>query len=263
MTPRLAVELIRRGFRRHATYRAGTVAGLVTNTVFGLLRGAVLVAAIEAAAAPIAGFDRARALSYVWLGQALIAPVALFRWTDIADRIRTGELATDLARPADFQAWWLCDDLGRGLYQVATRTVAQLAVGALLGQLLAPQPWPRVLAFALGVVLAVVVSFGVRFLANLWVFWTLDARGPIAVYQVLCIGLSGFVVPIDFYPDWLATLQRLLPFASLVQAPIDLYLGNRAPLGVLALQALWAVTLLAAGRAVLVAATRRLEVQGG
>ena len=263
MSVRLAIELMRRGFRRHATYRSATVAGIVTNTVFGLLRGAVLVAAIDAAASPIAGFDRERALTYVWLGQALIGPVAIFRWTEIADRIRTGELASDLCRPADFQTWWFCDDVGRGIYQVDVRGVTQLSIGALIGQVLAPNPWGRVVLFVVSVGLAIAVSFGLRFLANLWVFWTLDARGPASVYTVLCVGLSGFIIPIDFFPDWLAAAQRLLPFAALIQGPIDVYLGHRSAAAVIGLQLVWATALAIAGRMVLARATHRLVVQGG
>ncbi len=263
MHPRLAIELVRRGYRRHATYRAGTAAGIATNTIFGFLRGSVLTAAIVAAAQPIGGYDRAAALTYVWLGQALIGPIAIFRWTDISDRIRSGDLASDLSRPADFQLWWLCDDFGRGIYQSVVRGSIQIAIGAAIGQVMAPASAAHSLAFVASVALAVLVSFGLRFLANLWVFWTVDPRGPTSVLLILMVGLSGFTVPLDFYPEWFATLQRALPFASLVQGPIDVYLGHRAVLGVLVLQALWAVALLLAGRAVMAAATRRLVVQGG
>jgi ABC-2 type transport system permease protein len=263
VTPRLAIELIRRGYRRHATYRAGTVAGIATNTIFGLLRGAILTAAIAAAAQPIAGYDRERALTYVWLGQALIGPIAIFRWTDISDRIRSGDLASDLSRPADFQLWWLCDDFGRGLYQALVRGTIQIAIGAVIGQVLLPQPSANLLWFALSVALAILVSFGLRFVTNLWVFWTVDPRGPTSVLLVLMVGLSGFTVPIDFYPDWFATIQRALPFAALVQGPIDVYLGHRSVMTVLSLQLVWGVALLLVGRAVMTAATRRLVVQGG
>lgn len=263
MHARLAIELVRRGFRRHATYRAATVAGIVTNTVFGIVRGSILIAALRAAGTPIGGYDEARTLAYVWLGQALIGPIAIFRWTEIADRIRTGELASDLARPADFQAWWLCDDLGRGLYQIVARGAAMFVIGLLLTDMVLPDaPW-RWAALALSVLLAVVISFGARFLANLWVFWTLDARGPLALYTLFGVALSGFVVPLDFFPPWLAALQRALPFAGMVQAPIDVYLGTRSAWSVLLLQGLWGVALLLAGRAVLTVAVRRLVVQGG
>jgi len=34
-------QLVRAGYRRYATYRQATLAGLTTNVVFGLLRAAV------------------------------------------------------------------------------------------------------------------------------------------------------------------------------------------------------------------------------
>ncbi len=39
-------QLVRAGFRRYATYRQASVAGLATNVVFGLLRAAVLTAVL-------------------------------------------------------------------------------------------------------------------------------------------------------------------------------------------------------------------------
>jgi ABC-2 type transport system permease protein len=78
--------------------------------------------------------------------------------------------------------------------------------------------------------------------------------------------LSGAVVPLAFFPGVLDTLLRLTPFASMLMAPIDVYVGE--PIGgsagtALALQASWAVALYGAGRLVLAAGTRKLVVQGG
>jgi ABC-2 type transport system permease protein len=57
-----------------------------------------------------------------------------------------------------------------------------------------------------------------------------------------------------------------LPFAAMVQAPIEVWLGHAQGLellGLLALQAFWALVLLAVGRGVLAAGMRKLVIQGG
>jgi ABC-type uncharacterized transport system permease subunit len=87
--------LARSGFRRYATYRQATVAGAVTNTVFGLLRCYVLLAVAAGAGGLAAGYDSAQLATYVWVGQGLLAVVMLWGWSDLADRIRTGAVATD------------------------------------------------------------------------------------------------------------------------------------------------------------------------
>ena len=113
-------------------------------------------------------------------------------------------------------------------------------------------------------VLAVTVSFGVRFIVNVSTFWLLDVRGPQMTATVLANVMSGFVVPIAFYPAVGGRVLTNLPWAAFVQAPIDIFLERpHAPFW-LVRQTVWAVVLLAVGPGVMfAAATRRLVVQGG
>jgi ABC-2 type transport system permease protein len=101
---------------------------------------------------------------------------------------------------------------------------------------------------------------------NLLAFWLLDFRGPYVLGLAVSNLLSGLAIPLVFFPGALGDVLRALPFASMLQAPIDVYLGEElggSTVGVLALQAVWALALLGLGRAVLAAGTRKLVVQGG
>ena len=69
-----------------------------------------------------------------------------------------------------------------------------------------------------------------------------------------------------FFPGWLRTIANVLPFASILQSPVDIWLGKRHGLelaGTLALQVFWAVVLLGLGRLALRSGSRKLVVQGG
>lgn len=136
-------------------------------------------------------------------------------------------------------------------------------MGAIFYRLRWPAPATRWLAIALSLTLAIAVSFGLRFLASLAVFWTIQRRGVWAAHSALLLVLSGFILPLAFYPHWAATILRALPWASAVQAPIDVFLDRRPWPGVVALQLAWAIALLALGRAVTRAAHGKLVVQGG
>ena len=83
-------QLIRAGYRRYAGYRQAALAGLSTNVVFGLLRAAVL-AAVLAERGTVGGYDLATAITYVWLGQGLLAVVLLWGDTEFSDRVRSEE----------------------------------------------------------------------------------------------------------------------------------------------------------------------------
>lgn len=264
---RLDWEFARRGYRRYAAYPGATVAGLFTNVFFGFLLAYILLAVYEGADV-IGGYDARDAIAYVWLAQGLLSVVASFgpSWIELAERVRTGDVATDLQRPVDLQRALFAQDVGRAGYQLLYRAAPQFLLGALLFEVTIPAEPVRWLAFAASVSLAIAVSFALRFIVNLTSFWLLDYRGTYLMALVVSQVLSGLIVPLSFFPGTFGDVARALPFAAMLQAPIDIYVG--APLGgstalVLLLQGTWAVLLLAAGRALLGAGTRKLVLQGG
>ena len=261
---RLDWEIAKRGWRRYAAYPWATVAGAFTNSIFGFLQAYILLAVYRHRTA-IGGFDSADAVTYVWIAQSMIMTVYIFNWQELALRIRDGSIAVDLTRPLDPQRYWLAFDLGRAPYHFLFRGFLPFVLGALVFDLRYPSPLDA-LAFLVSLTLAVVVSFGVRFLYNSAAFWLLDYRGGMTLTITTVLFLSGMVMPIRFFPDWLREAAYALPFAAILQTPVDVWLGKREGLalaGFLALQAVWALALLALGRLALARGTRKLVVQGG
>jgi ABC-2 type transport system permease protein len=262
---RLYWEIARRGYRRYAAYPGATFAGIFTNIVFGFLIAYILLAVFHERG-EIGSYDAGDAVTYTWLAQGLLMTVYIWGWYEVALRVQSGDVATDLQRPLDFQRYWLAQDLGRAAYHALFRGVPPFVVGALVFDLSLPRDPVIWLAFPLSVALAVVVSFAFRFLFNLGAFWLVDYRGVAIIAMVISTFFSGQLVPIVLFPDWLAHLAWALPFASMVQAPIEVFLGHAqgAKLaGLLALQTFWAGALLLVGRAAFASGTRKLVVQGG
>lgn len=256
------------GFRRHSTYRQATVAGAVTNTVFGFLHCYVLLAVTVGADDGLAaGYDRARLATFVWVGQGLLTVVLFWGWSDLADRIRTGDVATDLLRPVHPVASYLATDLGRAAYATLTRFVPPVLTGPLFFDVYLPRRWPTVPLFACSALLAVLVSFGCRYLVNATCYWLHDVRGPMMLWTLASGVLAGLYFPLRFLPDGLAAaLWVATPFPSLMQTPLDVLVERDPPatqVALVGLQALWATLMLAGCLAVQRRAERRLVVQGG
>lgn len=249
-----------------STYRGATFAGVFTNSVFGFLRAYVLLAVLDARPG-IGGYDARDAVTYTFVTQGLLATVYAFGDTDIAARIRTGDIVSDLYRPVDFQAYWLATDLGRAAFQAIFRGVPPLLIGSLVFTMKLPSDIGTWIVFLVSVWLAVVVSFGVRFLASLSGFWLLDTRGVWQITSLVAMFLAGLTIPLSFLPGGLGELARWLPFASMSQLPVDIFLGEHPALldavAILARQAAWAALLLWAGRLVATRAFRKVVVQGG
>jgi len=256
------LRLAAAGFRRYSTYRTAALAGLATNVVFGFMRCAVLLT-VFAGSAQVAGYDPAAAVTFVWVGQALIDVVLTWGNTGLAERVRSGDIAIDLVRPWDLQLAALAEDLGRAGFSMMVRFVPPMLVGAAFYELRLPGTVLGWAAFALGVVLAIVIGFAVRFLLNLTAFWLLDWRGVFGLYAVLSSVFGGLVLPVGMFPQWARVAIWCTPFPATLQVPADLLVGRGAALPLLAHQLAWAVALLWLGRVVLRRAERVLVVQGG
>ncbi|MFJ2603507.1 ABC transporter permease [Streptomyces sp. NPDC087425] len=262
---RLYTAVAAGGFRRYATYRVATAAGVFTNTVFGLIF-VYTYRALWDAKPHLGGYTQAQAITFVWVGQAMLSTLAIGGSrveAELMERIRTGDIAVDLYRPADLQWWWLATDLGRASFELIGRGVLPFAFGALVFPLAVPGEWTTWVAFLVSVGLGMVVSFGLRYLAALLTFWLMDGAGVTAMVMFVGLFCSGMTLPLNVFPGALGEVVRVLPWSSLLQRPADVLLGRGDVWGTFVFQGAWAVVLLALGRWVQSVATRRVVVQGG
>ncbi len=266
--PALYSAVAVRGFRRYSTYRAATLAGVFTNTVFGIIIAYTFLALWDQRP-HLGGYGPQQALTFVWVAQALIMPVGLFSGSfadEFAERVRSGAVAVDLHRPVPLLWWRFAEDAGRAAYHFLSRGVAPVLIGSLLFELAWPAHAATYAWFLIAVALAVAVGFGIRYLLGLLAFWVIDTRGFVALVTITQIFFSGMVLPLVVFPDWLRTVAEVLPFRCLVQVPADVLLREdtgTAALPLLAVQVLWVVLLLVAGQLLTAAAVRKVVVQGG
>lgn len=264
---RAYLALAAAGFQRYATYRQAMVAAVVTNSVFGFLRIAVMLAVIGAGTRTVVGYDERQLATFVWAGQGLIGVVLLWSLPELADRIRSGDVITDLLRPIDPVWQLLAADFGRAGYAAVTRFVGPVIIGALVFELYAPRRAVTYALFVCSAMLATIVCFGCRYLVNAAAYWLLDARGPNMFWTLTSGILGGIYFPVWFFPDALAAaLIVLTPFPSVIQIPLDVLVERGSPglqLALLGVQAGWVVAILALCHWVQARGERKLVIQGG
>ncbi|QDP98423.1 ABC transporter permease [Microlunatus elymi] len=253
-------------FRRQSTYRLALAAGVFTNSIFGFIRFSVFYAALIGAGGTIAGYDKAEASTYVWLGQGLLAGIGLMSQHEVSERVRTGEIAIDLSRPLDLQLSYWARDFGRAALMLPARGLLPLIIGALTTGLALPDSWTAAPLGLFSLACAVSISFLLRYGVNLISFWTFDVQGYANLYLLLMSLLSGFYVPVHIFPGWLQTIAQASPFPSMFQSPIDVISGRvigGAALQVIGVQLIWIAVLVLITRLMMWRAQSRLVVQGG
>jgi ABC-2 type transport system permease protein len=257
--------LTRISIQRQFTYRAATFAGLATNAFFGLLRAAMMVA-LYAGQGSVSGMTIQDAITYTGLTQAMIAFLSLFSWFEIINSVQSGQVGADLLKPVSYFRFWMAQDLGRSLVSLLLRGLTLMVFYALVFDITVPQLPGQWLALVIALGLAWLVSYTWRFLINLAAFWTPDAVGVARFFFALSWVMSGFFMPLNFYPQWFVRLCYLTPFPSMVSTVVNIYLGlldGPAMVQALFVQALWALGLAVLSSLVLAAGVRRLVIQGG
>jgi len=260
-------------FQLMLQYRAAAIAGFVTQCWFGVIR-ILIFAAFYAGGAAHAPMSLANAVTYTWLGQAFLAFLPWAPDPDVADMVRSGAVAYERLRPVDTYAWWYARALGWSLARVAPRAVLMVAFASVLLPLVGlgkwglPPPSSPVAAgfFALSVVGMVLLSAAITLMINTVVVATMTDKGAGALAAAVVNMLSGLVLPLAFFPDWLRPWLRAQPIAGLIDIPFSIYFGGLSgwsAAGAIALQFGWVVILVLAGRAWLGRSMRRLQVQGG
>lgn len=251
--------------QRQFTYRAAALAGLATNFFFGLLRAAVMVA-LYGSQTQVNGLSLQDAITFTGLTQACIAFLSLFGWLEIVHSVNSGQVGTDLLKPMSYFGFWMAQDLGRSLVNLLVRGLPIMAFYMLAFDITVPNSPQQWAALALAISLAWMTSFSWRFLINLSAFWSPNAVGFCRLFFALSWFLSGFFMPLRFFPEWFQQLCYLTPFPQMINTPIEIFLGqlNRAQtLQAISSQAAWICALVIIGQLVRVAGVRRLVIQGG
>lgn len=259
-------QLLVAGFRRQWHYKLAMFAGLFTNSIFGFVRASVMVAAIGATGG-FAGYDAGSIGAYVWISQGLLGAMQFMApEIELAERVRTGDIAIDFLRPVDVQLGNLAADLGRALCTLIPRGIPSLVIGSLTFGLVLPTTPESYLLGALSILLAAAISYLSLFALTMIGFWVVETRGFRSLYQTAGTFLAGLFVPVHIFPDRLRAIAESTPFPSMLQIPVDVLSGRVVgwdAVQLMVTQLFWLLVVGALGRVMLAVGRRKLEVQGG
>jgi ABC-2 type transport system permease protein len=121
-------------------------------------------------------------------------------------------------------------------------------------------------ALIVSLILAWIISFTWRFLVNLTGFWTPDARAIGRFGFALLYFVTGFLMPLRFFPDWFVHLCSYTPFPYMVNTVVEIYLGVLSGTHLLielTKQAVWVILLVMICQLTLRSGVRKLVIQGG
>jgi ABC-type uncharacterized transport system permease subunit len=258
------IEVARVHIRRAYMYRFNVVvAFLLTGITIYLLT--VVWRAAYGEQRVVDGIALEQMLVYLTIANLQVRFLSQEVDEDIRDRIREGQIAFDLNRPAAYPGQLMAGAVGDMIGALPFLVVA-LPVALIAGELRPPDSMETALAYIASLLLAWIVAVQLNLVIGLTAFWTLEMTGFQMIYRLVANFATGALIPLWFMPDAVRALIQVLPFQAIAFVPVSIYVNAPATGGVLTalgLQVLW-IGLLALGvRWIWSHAFRHTVIQGG
>jgi ABC-2 type transport system permease protein len=248
------------------TYRSSFLLAIVTNAISLLAQLFVWRAIYGATSATLAGYSLAQVTSYVLISNMLYIALDNRVDDDIAADVMRGDIVIHFLRPVNYLATRLFAALPVMLLNLVLVSLPVAALGAMSFGLQAPAPADCAL-FACSACLSLVIGFALNAMVGALAFVTTNIWGARLIKSAVIGLLSGYVIPLSFLSPGLRGAVAWLPFQSMINTPVNLFLGHYsgvdAALATLGQQALWGSVLLAACFWLWDTLAGKLELNGG
>ncbi len=162
----------------------------------------------------------------------------------MSESVKDGSIAYILNKPYDFLLYQFSTAMGETIFRAMLNAVfGGLTVLWLVGAPEHPEGFLIALPAILG---AWVLHFCINAMIGLSAFVVEDVSAFSWIYQKLAFIFGGMLIPLDFYPQWLQTFAKFLPFSSAIYGPARLFVTPTTQIfiNVMTLQAGWIIALI-------------------
>lgn len=184
----------------------------------------------------------------------------------IADAVKSGSIATDMIKPINLFTLYFAEDIGNIIFNLFFSTIPMFIVAVIVFGLPVPASAEHFWLFLASFVLGYGINWTFSATFSLISFTAIDLGPVFSIKYHFVNMLSGAIIPLWFFPEWLSNVLYFLPFVYMFQEPLSMYIGKYTPdecLVKLGIQAAWFVGLLVIFAFAQSRATRRVLVQGG
>ena len=184
----------------------------------------------------------------------------------ITESVQTGAIAIDLMRPVNIFGVFFAENLGSVTALFFQNLLPIFIIGSLFIKLPAPRSAPQFMLFLISLVLAFFINWYLSVIFGMFSFKVIEMSALIQVKKHLVRLLSGSMIPLWFFPNWLRSVLEILPFPYIYQLPLSIYVGHYTSESLvrgLIIQILWVMVLFLIETRLEKQAIKHVMVQGG
>lgn len=172
----------------------------------------------------IKGFNFEQMINYhIWAFVVSLVAQGHGSW-NLAEDIRMGRISSYLIYPFNFWEFHTASWLS---FQVIQMIIAAITLGIIsfFGLLV----FPSLNYFLIGVAYTLFISlfwFTLQYLTGVLAFWLEETWILRVMLSIVAYFLSGAIIPLDLYPEWLVNILNYTPFPYLTYYPIKIFMGQ-------------------------------------
>jgi ABC-2 type transport system permease protein len=255
--------LLRVGLAEAVAYRAELLIWILSTTMPLVMLALMTAVAREG---PVGRFGASEFTAYYLA--ALVVRLLTGAWViwEVNFEIRQGTLAYRLLRPVHPLVAYACENLGALPLRFAVAIpLAAVAVAIVGGGHVTGDPL-LLLAFPLSLLGAWLITFLAMSIIGALAFYLESSSSLFELWLGLFGVFSGYLIPLELFPGWLATAARFLPFRYMLAFPVEMIVGmtpRSAALLELGIQWAFVGALALGARAVWRQGLRRFAAFGG
>jgi ABC-2 type transport system permease protein len=184
---------------------------------------------------------------------------------EMIDGIRSGELNKYLIRPISYFTYHFMLFIGyNSLYYISYFFLIS-GIVYFFPEWVFPS-FAHVGAFLLMLAISVYLSYTIYFMMICFAFWFGEVRALVIAYNLANLILSGQMIPMRMFPDWLLNILYYTPIPYLVEIPVSIATGYLTPemwLPLMFRGVIWTLLMTLAGLTLYKFGIRRYEGFGG
>lgn len=184
----------------------------------------------------------------------------------IVDSVKNGNVAVDMLKPVSIYGLYLAEDIGDFVLSVFQKVIPLFIISTIMFGLPKPSSAVSLILFLISFVFAYFINWLLAALLGMCAFQTLSMGAMMAVKSYIIKLLSGSIIPLWFFPHELQVVLELLPFVSIYQLPLGIYIGKYTLDDILlrmGIQLSWVLILLIIFNTVQKKMADRVLIQGG
>ena len=250
-------------------YRTSAIAGILTQLFFGFVFIMMYLAFYESNdTSNVMNWNQL--VSYLWLQQAFFALTYPFaKDNDLLDMIKNGNLAYELVRPQNFYFKFYIKMIAERFVSTLLRFLPVILIGLILPypyNLNLPYSFGNFILFIISLIFACLLITSISLTIHIITMFTLESRGIITTYSTIAEVFMGAIIPLPFFPNWLAKIANFLPFRFISDFPYRIYSNSiqiAEGIKLLILSGVWIIFIIILGVYISNIALKKAVIQGG